>query len=389
METNYSKRGVSSGKEDVHFAIRKLDKGLYPKAFCKVMPDVVANDADFCNLMHADGAGTKSTLAYLYWKETGDISVWRDLVQDAIVMNLDDMMCVGAVGNFLVSNTIGRNKFRIPREVLAEILEGMEALFENLRKHGVEIHNTGGETADIGDLVQTIVLDSTVFCRLKRSEVITNEKINENSVIVGLASFGQAIYEDTYNSGIGSNGLTNARHEVLNHFYRDTYPETFDQQNVPLELAYSGKFKMMDSFEDAPLNVGKLLLSPTRTYLPVVQEMLNQHFENIHGMIHCTGGGQGKCLKFVENLHIIKDNLFEIPPVFRLIRASANLSLQEMYQVFNMGHRLEIFTDETTAASLIKISEDFGIAAKIIGRCEKATQNQITLKTIEGDVVYR
>lgn len=387
LESNYAKRGVSSGKEDVHFAIKNLSKGLYPKAFCKVLPDFIGGDAEYCNLMHADGAGTKSALAYLYWKETGDLSVWRSLVQDAIVMNLDDLLCVGAIETFLVSNTIGRNKFRIPREVLAEILNGMEDFFEMLRGMGIEIVNTGGETADVGDLIQTLILDSTLFCRMKREDVITNEKIAGGSVIVGLASFGQASYEAEYNSGIGSNGLTNARHEVLNSYYREHYPETYDK-NIPSDLIYSGKHKIEDNFEDAPLNVGKLLLSPTRTYLPVVRAVLAAHRAEIHGMIHCTGGAQTKCLKFVENLHIIKDNLFPIPPVFRLIQSAANITLREMYQTLNMGHRLEIYTDEKTAASIIAIAQSFQIEAQIIGRCEAREGNLLTLHTEEGVMEY-
>lgn len=383
MESNYSKRGVSAGKEDVHFAIRKLSKGLYPHSFCKVLPDIIGGDEAYCNLMHADGAGTKSALAYLYWKETGDMRVWRNLVQDAIVMNIDDLLCVGATDTFMVSNTIGRNKFNIPREVLAEILEGMEEFFDSLRAFGVNIVNTGGETADVGDLVQTLILDSTVFCRLERSKVITNEKIKPGSVIVGLASSGQASYESTYNSGIGSNGLTNARHEVLSSYYKEQYPETFDA-NVPTELVYCGKYRLTDSFEDSSLNVGQLLLSPTRTYLPVLREILQQHFDKVHGLIHCTGGAQTKCLKFVENLHIIKDNLFETPPVFRLIRESAQLPLREMYETLNMGHRLEIYTDEASAADIIAIAEGFGIAAKLIGRCEANESNLLSIKTQEG-----
>lgn len=385
MQTNYSLRGVSSGKEDVHFAIRNLDKGLYANAFCKVLPDISGGDEDYCNLMHADGAGTKSALAYLYWKETGDMSVWRDLVQDAIVMNVDDMMCAGASNHFLLSNTIGRNKFLIPKEVLAEILNGMEDFIQNLRNQGVEMYNTGGETADVGDLVKTLIVDSTLFCRMKREDVIANDKISENSVIVGLASFGQATYENAYNSGIGSNGLTNARHETLNHWYRDNFPETFDK-SIPENLVYSGNFRMTDSFEDAPLNVGKLLLSPTRTYLPIMREVFEKHRAQIHGMIHCTGGGQTKVMKFVENLHVIKDNLFDVPYIFRMIQSAANISTKEMYQVFNMGHRLEIYTDAETAKSIIEISEKFGVAAQIVGRCEKSEGNKLTLKTGEGDL---
>ena len=387
METNYSKRGVSSGKEDVHFAIKNLDKGLYPRAFSKVLPDFVGGDSEYCNLMHADGAGTKSALAYMYWKETGDTSVWPTLVQDAIVMNLDDLLCVGATNDFMVSNTIGRNKFRIPREVLAEILNGMEIFFDKLRNLGVNIINTGGETADLGDLISTLVLDSTIFCRMKREDVITNEKIGHGSVIVGLASAGQATYETEYNSGIGSNGLTNARHEVLSSEYRSDFSETFDT-NIPSDLVYCGKHKLQDNFEGNPLNVGKLLLSPTRTYLPVIQEILQHHRNEIHGLIHCTGGAQTKCLKFVENLHIVKDNLFPIPPVFRLIQSSAKITMREMYQTLNMGHRLEVYTDKETAAAVIQIAAKYNIEAQIIGQCFENEGNKLTLQTEEGEIVY-
>lgn len=388
MESNYSKRGVSAGKEDVHFAIRKLDKGLFPRAFCKVLPDYMGGDEAYCNLMHADGAGTKSALAYLYWKETGDLSVWRDLVQDALVMNLDDLLCVGAVDNFMVSNTIGRNKFLIPREVLAELLEGMEAFFATLREYGIQIHNTGGETADVGDVVKTLIVDSTLFCRMRRDAVISNERIQAGSVVVGLASYGQANYETTYNSGIGSNGLTNARHQVLSQYYKEHFPETFDE-NIPSDLVYSGKYRLTDTFEDAPLNVGKLLLSPTRTYLPVIKAIFEACRQNIHGMIHCTGGAQTKVMKFVEGLHIIKDNLLPVPPVFRLIESAAPITRKEMYETLNMGHRLEIYTDEKTADEIIAISNSFGIAAQVIGRCENAEKNQVSIITKTDSIIYQ
>lgn len=388
MESNYSKRGVSAGKEDVHFAIRKLDKGLFPRAFCKVLPDYMGGDEAYCNLMHADGAGTKSALAYLYWKETGDLSVWRDLVQDALVMNLDDLLCVGAVDNFMVSNTIGRNKFLIPREVLAELLEGMEAFFATLREYGIQIHNTGGETADVGDVVKTLIIDSTLFCRMRRDAVISNERIQAGSVVVGLASYGQANYETTYNSGIGSNGLTNARHQVLSQYYKEHFPETFDE-NIPSDLVYSGKYRLTDTFEDAPLNVGKLLLSPTRTYLPVIKAIFEACRQNIHGMIHCTGGAQTKVMKFVEGLHIIKDNLLPVPPVFRLIESAAPITRKEMYETLNMGHRLEIYTDEKTADEIIAISNSFGIAAQVIGRCENAEKNQVSIITKTDSIIYQ
>lgn len=381
MSSNYSKRGVSAGKEDVHFAIKDLGKGLYPLAFCKVLPDEVGGDPDYCNIMHADGAGTKSSLAYLYWKETGDISVWRGIAQDAIVMNTDDMMCVGATERFLFSNTIGRNAFYIPREVLAEIMVGIEACFDMLRSHGVEISNTGGETADVGDLVRTLIHDSTAFCRLPRHQVITNEKIQAGDVIVGLASFGKATYESEYNSGIGSNGLTNARHDVLTNVYAKKYPESFEA-NIPADLVYSGKHLLTDTIPDAPLPVGKLLLSPTRTYLPLMKSILADYRDQIHGMIHCTGGGQTKCLKFVQNLHIVKDNLFETPPIFRLIQASSGATWKEMYEVFNMGHRLEIYTDPDTARHIIDRAAKVEIDARIIGRCEAADKNKLT---IEGE----
>ncbi|MDX2247077.1 MAG: AIR synthase-related protein [Bacteroidia bacterium] len=382
MSNNYARRGVSSAKEDVHFAIRNLNKGLYPRAFCKVIPDLAGGDPDWCNIMHADGAGTKSSLAYLYWKETGDISVWRGIAQDAIVMNLDDMLCAGATNHFLFSNTIGRNKFVIPGEVLSEVIAGMEECFDMLRAYGIEVENTGGETADIGDLVKTLVHDATAFCRLPRKEVISNEQIQAGDVIVGLASFGKAIYEKEYNSGIGSNGLTNARHDVLKHDYAVRYPESFDAA-MPSDLVYSGKYLLTDTVKDAPLPVGKLLLSPTRTYLPVMKEVLDKCRESIHGLIHCTGGGQTKCMKFVEGLHIVKDNLFPIPPVFRIVQECSGVSLKEMYQVLNMGHRLEIYTDIKTAATIIEIAAAYGIEAQIIGRCEAAETNRLTVNDIE------
>lgn len=343
---------------------------------------MVAGDPDWCNIMHADGAGTKSSLAYLYWKETGDISVWRGIAQDAIVMNLDDMLCAGATNHFLFSNTIGRNKFLISREALSEVLNGMEECFDMLRGYGIQLENTGGETADVGDLVRTLIHDATAFCRLPRKEVITNEKIQAGDVIVGLASFGKAVYENEYNSGIGSNGLTNARHDVLHHDYAKKYPESFDA-NVPDNLVYSGKYRLTDRLDDAPIPVGKLLLSPTRTYLPVMKEVFEKHRENIHGMIHCTGGGQTKCLKFVSNLHIIKDNMFDLPPVFRIIQESSGASWKEMYQVLNMGHRLEIYTDKETAKAVIEIAGKYEIEGKVIGRCEAAAENRLTIEGME------
>jgi phosphoribosylformylglycinamidine cyclo-ligase len=387
MTDKYGRRGVSASKDDVHFAIRNLDKGLYPKAFCKVLPDAAAGDPAFCNLMHADGAGTKSALAYLYWKETGDISVWRGIAQDALVMNVDDLLCVGATSGFLVSNTIGRNKFRISREVLSELLDGMEEFFEMLRSFGIEVHNTGGETADVGDLVRTIIFDSTVFCRMPRKKVITNEAIGPESVIVGLSSFGKASYEKEYNSGIASNGLTNARHDVLHKRYAAKYPEAFDPE-LPEELVFSGPFGFADTFEDAPLPVGGLLLSPTRTYLPLMKTVLENLYPKIHGMIHCTGGGQTKCLKFVDSVHVVKDSLFDTPPVFRMIQSVSGASWTEMYRVFNMGHRLEIFTDPDTAGLIIGMAGEFGIEGRIVGHCEASPKKKLTIRSSHGEFTY-
>ncbi|MEL6590653.1 MAG: AIR synthase related protein [Bacteroidota bacterium] len=386
MSSNYSQRGVSAGKEDVHFAISKLDQGLYPRAFCKISPDRVGGDEAYCNIMHADGSGTKSSLAYLYWRETGDLSVWEGIIQDAVVMNLDDMLCAGATTGFLFSNTIGRNKFLISRDVLATILNGMEDFFAMLREHGIAIESTGGETADVGDVVRTMVVDATAFCRMKRSQVVTNEKIQAGDVILGLSSYGQATYESSYNSGIGSNGLTNARHDMLSHEYASRYPESYDVASVPEHLVYAGPHKLTDIEPETGQHIGKLLLSPTRTFLPLMHKVLGQHFEDIHGLIHCTGGGQTKCLKFVENLHIIKDNLLPTPPVFRLIQEASKASWQEMYQVFNMGHRLEIYTNEETAKKITEMAANFNIDAQIIGRCEAAEQNQLT---IEGEELVR
>ena len=382
MSDSYSQRGVSAGKEDVHFAIRNLDPGLYPTAFCKVLPDYAGGDPDWCTLMHADGAGTKSSLAYLYWKETGDLSVWAGVAQDGIVMNIDDMVCAGAMDHFLFSNTIGRNAFHIPREVLAALLNGMEAFLDMLRAYNVTTSSTGGETADVGDLVRTLIFDATAFCRMPRREVVTNAGIAAGDVIVGLASYGQAVYEQAYNSGIGSNGLTNARHDVLHNSYAAAYPESYSPQ-VPAELVYRGPYRLTDRYGDAPLDVGKLLLSPTRTYLPLMRQVLPQHRDRIHGMVHCTGGGQTKCLKFVQGLHIIKDQMFPVPPVFRLIQEASGASWQEMYKVFNMGHRLEIYTDPDTAAAIIEMAGLFHIDAQVIGRCEAASENRLTIAGME------
>lgn len=387
MSDAYARRGVSAAKEDVHFAIRNLDAGLYPRAFCKVVPDLLAGDPNHCLIMHADGAGTKSSLAYMYWKETGDISVWRGIAQDAIVMNLDDMACAGATGDFLFSNTIGRNKFLVTREVLSEILGGMEDVFSMLRPFKINAINTGGETADVGDLVRTIIFDATAICRMPRHRVITNEGIRAGDLIVGLASSGKATYETAYNSGISSNGLTLARHAVLDSAYAGKYPESFDPQLDP-EVAYSGKVQLGQPCPGTEMNVGQALLSPTRTYLPVVNEVLENHRRHVHGMVHCTGGGQTKCLKFVEGMHIIKDNLFAVPPVFSLIQSAGGISWEEMYKVFNMGHRLEIYTDEAGAEALIEVSKSFGIDAQVVGRCEAAESNQLTLHTPYGVFTY-
>ncbi|MEM6264356.1 MAG: AIR synthase-related protein [Bacteroidota bacterium] len=387
MSNQYAQRGVSAGKEDVHFAIKQLDKGLYPNAFCRILPDLSANDPDWCTLMHADGTGTKSSLAYIYWRETGDISVWRDLAQDALVMNTDDMVCAGSLGPFLFSNTIGRNKFRIPREVLGEILAGMEAFFESMRPFGIQAVNTGGETADVGDLVRTLVLDATAFARMPRREVIPNTEIKDGSVIVGLGSSGQTTYENSYNSGIGSNGLTNGRHDVLASLYREKYPESYDPQVDP-SLIYAGKHQLTDVHPGLNIPIGKLLLSPTRTYMPVMQQVLSQYREKIHGLIHCTGGGQTKIMKFVNGLQVIKDNLFEVPPIFQLIQETSTTDWREMYQVFNMGHRLEVYTDEHTAKHVIDIAAKFELEAKVVGHCEKSEQNELRLHGPSGVITY-
>lgn len=395
-QSRYGARGVSSGKEDVHKAISNLDKGIFPKAFCKVVPDILGNDPEWCNIMHADGAGTKSSLAYAYWKETGDLSVWKGIAQDALVMNLDDLLCVGATDGILLSSTIGRNKNLIPGEVIAAIINGTEELIEELRSHGVNIFSTGGETADVGDLVRTIIVDSTVTCRLKRSDIISNHRIAAGDVIVGLESYGQATYENIYNGGMGSNGLTSARHDVFAKYIAEKYPETFDN-SIPADLAYSGSCKLTDkvhvknnylgTFET--IDAGKLVLSPTRTYAPVIKKMLDAHRNSIHGMVHCSGGGQTKVLHFVEDLHIIKDNLFTVPPLFGLIQKESGTSWEEMYKVFNMGHRMEIYTDEKTAQHLIAISQSYNIDAKIIGHCKSATSKSLTIKSDTGQYYYQ
>jgi phosphoribosylformylglycinamidine cyclo-ligase len=380
-------RGVSASKEDVHKAIAKLDKGLFPQAFCKISPDILGGDADFCNIMHADGAGTKSSLAYLYWKETGDISVWKGIAQDAVVMNTDDLICVGATDQMLLSSTIGRNKNLIPGEVIAEIINGTEEVLEMLRENGLGIYSTGGETADVGDLVRTIIVDSTVIGRMKRSDVISNGNIRAGDVIIGLASDGQATYEKTYNGGMGSNGLTSARHDVLGNYLAGKYPESFDP-SVPSDLVYSGSCSLTEAVPGTPLNVGQLILSPTRTYAPVIKAILGAMRAQIHGMVHCSGGAQTKVMHFVEGVHVIKDNLFPIPPLFDLIQKESGTSFQEMYKVFNMGHRMEIYVAPEFAEEIIQISESFGIPAQVVGRVEAAPVKKLTIKSTYGEFIY-
>jgi len=385
--TRYEQRGVSSTKEDVHSAIKNIDKGIFPKAFCKIIPDILGGDDDWCNIMHADGAGTKSSLAYLYWKETGDISVWRGIAQDAIVMNLDDLLCVGAVDNILISSTIGRNKNLAPGEVISEIIAGTETFLSDMRKWGIGIWSTGGETADVGDLVRTIIVDSTVTCRMKRSHVIDNGAIRAGDVIVGLSSSGQSCYESAYNSGMGSNGLTSARHDVLDKTYLSLYPESFDDR-LPSDLIYSGSKKLTDPSAVPGIDIGKLILSPTRTYAPVVRKIFDIHRGHVHGMVHCSGGGQTKALHFIDHLHVIKDNMFTTPPLFRLIREESGTSWQEMYKVFNMGHRLEIYLPEHFAQEIIGISSEFGIDAQVIGRCEDSHHKHLTIRSEFGEFRY-
>lgn len=383
----YEKRGVSASKEDVHQAIKNLDKGLYPRAFCKVVPDILGGDPGYCNVMHADGAGTKSSLAYMYWMETGDLSVWEGIAQDAIVMNLDDLLCAGVVDNMLVSSTIGRNKKRIPGEVIAAIINGTESFLDKMRSLGVNMILTGGETADVGDLVQTVIVDSTVMARTSRSEIITNEKIQPGDVIVGLASSGQTIYEDQYNSGMGSNGLTSARHDLFHKKYATRYPESYDKGLIT-EVAYTGNLDLTSKVDELPLDAGKMVLSPTRTYAPVIREIFRICKPEIHGMIHCSGGGQTKVLHFLQNMHIIKDNLFELPPLFRIIREQSGVSKQEMYHVFNMGHRMELYTNEKTASEIIDICHSFKLEAKVIGRVEYSTGKRLTIIDKEGVFEY-
>jgi phosphoribosylformylglycinamidine cyclo-ligase len=386
-EMDYSLRGVSASKEDVHNAISKLDKGLFPGAFCKIIPDYLGGDPAYCNIMHADGAGTKSSLAYLYWKETGDLSVWAGIAQDAVVMNTDDVLCVGADVPMLLSSTIGRNKHLIPGEVIAAIINGTEAFLARMRDLGLEIYLTGGETADVGDLVRTVIVDSTVTCRMKRSDVIDNRNIAAGDVIVGFASYGQASYEDRYNGGMGSNGLTSARHDVLHHAIAAQYPESYDAA-IPENLVYSGRYALTDPTEIPGVDMGRLILSPTRTYAPIIRTMLKEYRQQIHGMVHCSGGAQTKVLHFIDRLHVIKDNLFPIPPLFRYIRECSGTSWEEMYKVFNMGHRLEVYVPEAISGALVEIGRHYGVEAQIIGRCEASDRKQVTIAGPQGTFIY-
>jgi phosphoribosylformylglycinamidine cyclo-ligase len=384
----YALRGVSAAKEDVHNAIKNIDKGLFPKAFCKIVPDYLTNDADYCLIMHADGAGTKSSLAYMYWKETGDISVWKGIAQDALIMNIDDLLCVGAVDNIMLSSTIGRNKNLIPGEVLSAIINGTEELIEELKSFGVTINSTGGETADVGDLVRTIIVDSTVTARMKRKDVVDNANIQAGDVIVGLASYGQAKYEKSYNGGMGSNGLTSARHDVFAKYLAEKYPESYDA-SVPNDLVYSGNVKLTDAVEDSPIDAGQLVLSPTRTYAPIIKKILEKYTpKDIHGMVHCSGGAQTKVLHFVDNVHVIKDNLFPVPPLFKLIQEQSGTDWKEMYQVFNCGHRMEVYVPAEIANDIIAISESFGVDAQIVGRVEASATKKLTIASEYGVFEY-
>ena len=388
VSKRYAQRGVSASKEDVHNAIKNINKGLFPKAFCKIVPDYLTNDDDYCLIMHADGAGTKSSLAYMYWKETGDLSVWKGIAQDALIMNIDDLLCVGATTNIMLSSTIGRNKNLIPGEVISAIINGTEELIEDLKGFGVTIHSTGGETADVGDLVRTIIVDSTVTARLKRSDVIDNANIKPGDVIVGLESFGQANYEKGYNGGMGSNGLTSARHDVFHKDLAHKFPESFNA-SVPEDLVYSGNTKLTDTIKNSPIDAGKLVLSPTRTYAPIIKEILSKYTsETIHGMVHCSGGAQTKILHFVDNIHVIKDNMFDIPPLFKLIQEQSNTDWKEMYQVFNCGHRMELYVAPEIAENLIAISKSYHVDAKIIGRVEESASKKLTIKSEYGTFEY-
>ena len=389
-DLKYNQRGVSAGKEDVHNAIKNIDKGLYPQAFCKIIPDILGGDEQWCNIMHADGAGTKSSLAYVYWKETGDVSVWRGIAQDAIIMNIDDLLCVGAIDNILLSSTIGRNKNVIPGEVIAEIINGTEEILAELRELGIGIYSTGGETADVGDLVRTIIVDSTVTCRMKREDVISNHNIKPGNVIVGLASNGRATYEKEYNGGMGSNGLTSARHDVFSKYIAEKYPESFDPA-VPYDLVFAGGKALTDKIKvetGEEITAGKLVLSATRTYAPVIKQILDKYRSQIDGMVHCSGGAQTKVLHFIDNVHVIKDNLFPIPPLFDLIQKESNTDWKEMYKVFNMGHRMELYVSPEIAQDIIAISESFGIPAQIIGRVEESQQKQVTISSPYGTFIY-
>ncbi len=386
-QSRYERRGVSASKEDVHNAIKNLDKGLFPKAFCKVVPDIMGNDPDYCNIMHADGAGTKSALAYAYWRETGDMSVWRGIAQDAIVMNTDDLLCVGAYNNILLSSTIGRNKRLIPGEIIKAIIEGTEEFIQTMRDLGINIFLTGGETADVGDLVRTVIVDSTVTARMKRSKVITNASIQDGDVVIGLCSYGQATYEKEYNGGMGSNGLTSARHDVFNKLVGEKYPESFDT-GIPNDVAYSGKFNLTDNVDSVGMTVGKLVLSPTRTYAPIIREILNNYGPLVHGLIHCSGGAQTKILNFVDNLHVIKDNMFSVPPLFNLIQHYSQTDWKEMYKVFNMGHRFEVYVYPEFADDIVAISREFGVDAQIIGRVESHKGKMVTIKSELGTFQY-
>ncbi|MFN3802253.1 AIR synthase related protein [Belliella pelovolcani] len=387
MNERYMQRGVSASKEDVHQAISKLDKGLYPKAFCKIVEDTLGNDPEFCNIMHADGAGTKSALAYMYWKETGDLSVWKGIAQDAIIMNTDDLLCVGAINNILVSSTIGRNKNLVPGEVISAIINGTEEVLQMLRDNGVNVVLTGGETADVGDLVRTIIVDSTVTCRMRRDEVISNDKIRGGDVIVGLSSYGQATYESEYNGGMGSNGLTSARHDVFSKVLKTKYPESFDPA-VPDDLVYSGKYNLTDAAPGTAVDIGKLVLSPTRTYAPIMVDVLKYLRPQVHGIVHCSGGAQTKVLHFVDNVHVIKDNLFETPPLFKIIQEESGTDWKEMYKVFNMGHRMEIYLEERYAEEIIDIAEGYGVEAKIIGRVTPHEGKKVTVQGAHGTYEY-
>ena len=386
-ESRYAQRGVSSGKEEVHSAIKNIDKGLFPKAFCKIVPDYLSKSDDHCIVMHADGAGTKSSLAYSYWKETGDLSVWKGIAQDALIMNIDDLLCVGATDNILVSSTIGRNKNKIPGEVIAAIIQGIEEILEDLRSYGLNVYSTGGETADVGDLVRTIIVDSTVVSRMKRKDVISNKNIQPGDVIIGLASYGQTTYEKSYNGGMGSNGLTSARHDVFNKYIADKYPESYDN-NISSSLIYSGSQSLTSKVKGVSLDAGKLVLSPTRTYAPVMVQILKKHNKDIHGMVHCSGGAQTKILHFINQNHIVKDNMFDIPPLFNLIQNESKTSWEEMYKVFNMGHRMEIYIDPKHLDSIIEICKEFNLEAKQIGRVEFAYSKKLTISSKMGEFVY-